>query len=101
MLETQVRLQPERAERLTEEVNDLFRWRQEGTPFNQPCCGSVFKNPAAAPAGPEGRAMTAGQPDRGRGAQGVRRSAAPRSPPMHANYIVNTGGGDRRGCPER
>lgn len=28
------------------EVAELFHWRQSGTPFNQPCCGSVFKNPA-------------------------------------------------------
>ena len=46
-------------ERLAEEVAELFRWRQEGTPFNQPCCGSVFKNPGgpelAAPRGARGR----------------------------------------------
>src|SRR5436305_8034939 len=23
----------------------LLRWRKAGTPFDQPCCGSVFKNP--------------------------------------------------------
>ena len=90
VLETQVELHAERAERLTEEVNDLFRWRQEGTPFNRPCCGSVFKNPAAAPAGPEGRAMTAGRLIEAAGMKGFAVGGAEVSA-MHANYIVNTG----------
>lgn len=90
VLETEVDLQAERAERLTEEVNDLFRWRQEGTPFNRPCCGSVFKNPATAPAGPEGRAMTAGRLVEAAGLKGFAVGGAEVSA-MHANYIVNTG----------
>jgi UDP-N-acetylmuramate dehydrogenase len=90
VLETKVELHAERAERLTEEVNDLFRWRQEGTPFNRPCCGSVFKNPATAPAGPEGRAMTAGRLIEAAGLKGFAVGGAEVSA-MHANYIVNTG----------
>ncbi|MFI5208936.1 MAG: UDP-N-acetylmuramate dehydrogenase [Gemmatimonadales bacterium] len=90
VLETKVELVAERAERLTEEVNDLFRWRQEGTPFNRPCCGSVFKNPATAPAGPEGRAMTAGRLIEAAGMKGFAIGGAEVSA-MHANYIVNTG----------
>jgi UDP-N-acetylmuramate dehydrogenase len=90
VVETEVELRAERAERMTEEVNDLFRWRQEGTPFNRPCCGSVFKNPATAPAGPEGRVMTAGRLIEAAGLKGFAVGGAEVST-MHANYIVNTG----------
>ena len=45
VLETVVRLRPEEQGRLDEEIAEMFEWRQRGTPFNQPCCGSVFKNP--------------------------------------------------------
>jgi len=90
VIETEVELRAEQAARLTEEVNDLFRWRQEGTPFNRPCCGSVFKNPAAAPAGPEGRVMTAGRLIEAAGLKGFAVGGAEVST-MHANYIVNTG----------
>jgi len=92
VIETRVCLQPETAARLTEEVNDLFRWRQEGTPFNRPCCGSVFTNPAV-PVGPNLR--TAGQLVDAAGLKGFSIGAAQVSP-MHANYIVNTGGGTAR-----
>jgi UDP-N-acetylmuramate dehydrogenase len=90
VLETNVELRAEPADRLTEEVNDLFRWRQEGTPFNRPCCGSVFKNPAAAPPGPEGLAMTAGRLVEAAGLKAFAVGGAQVST-MHANYIVNTG----------
>ncbi|MGH7702022.1 MAG: UDP-N-acetylmuramate dehydrogenase [Gemmatimonadales bacterium] len=92
VLETEVELRPESAARLTEEVSDLFRWRQEGTPFNQPCCGSVFQNPShpAAITG-SGRALrTAGQLIDAAGLKGFTLGGAQVSP-MHANYIVNTG----------
>jgi UDP-N-acetylmuramate dehydrogenase len=92
VIETRVRLQPETAARLTEEVNDLFRWRQEGTPFNRPCCGSVFTNPAVLVA-PNLR--TAGQLVDAAGLKGFSIGAAQVSP-MHANYIVNTGGATAR-----
>lgn len=91
VLETEVELTAEQPRRLTEEVNDLFRWRQEGTPFNRPCCGSVFQNPARAPTGPDGRPMTAGRLIEAAGLKGYRAGGAEVSP-MHANYIVNTGG---------
>lgn len=91
VLEVEVRLRAERHEVLEEEVAELFRWRQEGTPFNQPCCGSVFKNPGGAswrrPDGPR----TAGQLIEAAGLKGHRVGGAEVSP-MHANYFVNTGG---------
>lgn len=92
VIETRVRLQSETPTRLTEEVNDLFRWRQEGTPFNRPCCGSVFTNPAA-PVAPNLR--TAGQLVDAAGLKGFSIGGAQVSP-MHANYIVNTGGATAR-----
>ena len=44
-----MRLRPEEQAHLDEQIAEMFEWRQRGTPFNQPCCGSVFKNPV----GPE------------------------------------------------
>ena len=88
VIEAEVELKPETPARLTEEVNDLFRWRQRGTPFNKPCCGSVFKNP---PDRAEGGPRTAGQLIEAAGLKGLRIGGAEVSP-MHANYIVNTGG---------
>jgi UDP-N-acetylmuramate dehydrogenase len=92
VVETQVRLHPERAERLTQEVNDLFRWRQQGTPFNRPCCGSVFTNPPV-PLGPN--LKTAGQLIDAAGLKGFTQGGAEVST-LHANYIVNTGGATAR-----
>ncbi|MGE0554831.1 MAG: UDP-N-acetylenolpyruvoylglucosamine reductase, partial [Gemmatimonadales bacterium] len=62
----------------------LFEWRQKGTPFNQPCCGSVFKNP--------GGERTAGQLIEAAGLTGESAGGVVVSP-MHANYFVNRGGG--------
>ncbi len=45
VLETTVDLHPADSAALDAETDELYRWRKEGTPFNQPCCGSVFKNP--------------------------------------------------------
>jgi UDP-N-acetylmuramate dehydrogenase len=92
VVEAEVRLRSESPERLTQEVNDLFRWRQQGTPFNKPCCGSVFRNPVTPPA-PNLR--TAGQLIDGAGLKGFSIGAAQVSP-MHANYIINTGGATAR-----
>jgi UDP-N-acetylmuramate dehydrogenase len=92
VLETDVLLREESPERLTEEVNDLFRWRQQGTPFNQPCCGSTFTNPHEAPPGPSGKPMTAGQLIEAAGLKGHTVGGVQVSP-KHANYFVNLGGG--------
>ncbi len=92
VLEARVALHPEQAERLNAEVAELFRWRQEGTPFNQPCCGSTFRNPGGVSGVVEGGPRTAGQLVEAAGLKGVREGAIEVSP-MHANYFVNTGGG--------
>ena len=76
---------------LDEEIASLFKWRQDGTPFNQPCCGSVFKNPGGASWKKEGGPRTAGQLIEAACLKGTRAGGAEISP-MHANYFVNTGG---------
>lgn len=91
VLEVQARLDGADPTRLQEEVRDLFRWRQAGTPFNQPCCGSTFTNPGLLHPHPSGH-RTAGQFLDGAGLKGVRRGGVEVSE-MHANYFVNRGGG--------
>jgi UDP-N-acetylmuramate dehydrogenase len=95
VLEVQVRLKTGNREELDAEVERLFEWRQQGTPFNQPCCGSVFKNPA--PPAPPGwnRPWTAGSLLEAAGQKGARVGSAQVSP-MHANYFVNTGAATSR-----
>jgi UDP-N-acetylmuramate dehydrogenase len=91
VLEADVTLRAEPRERLAEEVAELFRWRQEGTPFNQPCCGSVFKNPGGPAWKRREGPRTAGQLVEAAGLKGYRVGGAEISS-MHANYFVNTGG---------
>ncbi|HVQ47416.1 MAG TPA: UDP-N-acetylmuramate dehydrogenase, partial [Gemmatimonadales bacterium] len=91
VLETTVQLRPEEPARLEEVVAELFEWRQKGTPFNQPCCGSVFKNPSGPSWKREGGSKTAGQLIEAAGLKGFSIGGAQVSP-MHANYFVNTGG---------
>ncbi len=90
VLEATVRLRPEEQHRLEEEIAEMFEWRQKGTPFNQPCCGSVFKNPSGPSWKREGGPRTAGQLIEAAGLKGHRVGGAEISP-MHANYFVNTG----------
>lgn len=90
ILETVVRLRREEQARLDEEIAEMFEWRQRGTPFNQPCCGSVFKNPSGPSWNREGGPRTAGQLIEAAGLKGKRVGGAEVSP-MHANYFVNTG----------
>jgi UDP-N-acetylmuramate dehydrogenase len=90
VLETTVRLRPEEQHRLDEAVAEMFEWRQRGTPFNQPCCGSVFKNPAGPSWKRENAPRTAGQLIEAAGLKGFAIGGAQVSP-MHANYFVNTG----------
>lgn len=91
VIEATVQLREEDPATISEELEELHRWRREGTPFNQPCCGSVFKNPGGPSwknaAGPR----TAGQLIEAAGLKGVRMGGAEVSP-MHANYFVNAGG---------
>ncbi len=91
VLETTVELRPEAADRLEAELEEMHRWRRDGTPFNQPCCGSVFKNPAGPSWKQADGPRTAGQLVEAAGLKGRRLGGAEVSP-MHANYIVNTGG---------
>ena len=88
VLEAEVRLKPGDPAELNEEVQRLFGWRQNGTPFNQPCCGSVFKNPAPPPPVGWSRPWTAGSVLEAAGLKGERVGGAEVSP-MHANYFVN------------
>ncbi|MGH7656716.1 MAG: hypothetical protein ACREL6_00685, partial [Gemmatimonadales bacterium] len=92
VIEVEVELAAEDPERLNERVAELFQWRQEGTPFNQPCCGSTFRNPGGVSGVVEGGPRTAGQLIEAAGFKGVREGAIEVSQ-MHANYFVNTGGG--------
>jgi UDP-N-acetylmuramate dehydrogenase len=91
VLEATVRLRPEEPARLEEAVAEMFEWRQKGTPFNQPCCGSVFKNPSGPSWKREGGPQTAGQLIEASGLKGFSIGGA-QIAPMHANYFVNTGG---------
>ena len=90
VVETTVRLRPEEQHHLDEAIAEMFDWRQRGTPFNQPCCGSVFKNPHGPSWKKEGGPRTAGQLIEAAGLKGFRVGGAEVSP-MHANYFVNTG----------
>src|ERR671924_912652 len=82
VLEAKLALIEEPPAKLKEMQARLFRWRKAGTPFDQPCCGSVFKNP--------GGARTAGMLIDECGLKGFTVGGAQVSP-LHANYIVNTG----------
>jgi UDP-N-acetylmuramate dehydrogenase len=76
-----LRLEQDEPARLTAELQTLLRRRREGTPFDQPCCGSVFKNPEET---------TAGRLIDRCGLKGRRVGGAEISK-VHANYIVNVG----------
>jgi UDP-N-acetylmuramate dehydrogenase len=91
VVQTTVRLRPEEQPRLDEQIGEMFEWRQGGTPFNQPCCGSVFKNPHGPSWKRSDGPRTAGQLIEAAGLKGFRVGGAEVSP-MHANYFVNTGG---------
>ncbi len=82
-----VALEPADPAELQRDVRKHLEWRKAGTPFNEPCCGSVFRNPDAPP---EGGPRTAGQLIDALGLKGYSAGGAQVSP-MHANYIVNSG----------
>jgi UDP-N-acetylmuramate dehydrogenase len=79
---------------LEREIRQYLAHRRQKTPFDQPCCGSVFRNPSpeecrelTGMTGP----FTAGRLVEAVGLKGFRVGGAEVSP-LHANYIVNTGG---------
>ncbi len=76
-----LRLEKDDPARLKAETAELLRRRKAGTPFDQPCCGSVFRNPVE---------NTAGRLIDKCGLKGRRVGGAEISR-MHANYIVNRG----------
>ncbi len=103
VLGTVVRLRAEDPAKITAELGEMYRWRRDGTPFNQPCCGSVFKNPGGPSWKQTEGPRTAGQLIEAVGLKGARVGAAEVSP-VHANYFINTGGAtaaDVRGLIER
>ena len=79
---TEIRLflEPEEAGTIAGKMND-YRRRRRHQPVDQKCAGSVFKNPASAPAG---RLIEEA------GCKGLKVGDAQVSP-RHANFIVNLG----------
>lgn len=92
VLETEVELVPTELAPIQAEVAELLRWRQEGTPFNQPCCGSVFTNPGGPSWKQADGPRTAGQLIDAAGLKGTSRGGVEISR-QHTNYFVNLGGG--------
>ncbi|HEY6808575.1 MAG TPA: UDP-N-acetylmuramate dehydrogenase [Gemmatimonadales bacterium] len=82
VLEAKLGLAEEAPAKLKELQGKLFRWRKAGTPFDQPCCGSVFTNPSST--------RTAGMLIDEAGLKGHTIGGAQVST-MHANYFINTG----------
>ncbi len=82
-------LEPGDPSQLKKEIRQHFRWRKAGTPFTEPCCGSVFRNPTP-PAPVDSGPRTAGQFIDACRLKGFRIGGA-RVSSKHANYIVNTG----------
>ncbi|HEX5631614.1 MAG TPA: UDP-N-acetylmuramate dehydrogenase, partial [Gemmatimonadales bacterium] len=91
IVEATVALREEAPAVIEAELEELYRWRRDGTPFNQPCCGSVFKNPGGPSWKNAEGPRTAGQLIEAAGLKGFRMGGAEVSP-MHANYFVNAGG---------
>lgn len=83
VLESKLALAEEPPAKLKEVQGRLLRWRKAGTPFDQPCAGSTFKNPT-------GSTKTAGMLIEEAGLKGYRVGQVEISK-LHANYIVNTG----------
>lgn len=90
VVSTTVALHHEDAKRLEDETESLYKWRKDGTPFNQPCCGSVFKNPVLPSGRDPAEPRTSGQFIEATGLKRLRVGGVEVSP-MHANYFVNTG----------
>ena len=83
-----IALEPHDPAELDQDISKHLAWRKAGTPFKEPCCGSVFRNPR--PSTHDQRPRTAGQLIDALDLKGFRVGGAQVSP-LHANYIVNTG----------
>jgi len=82
VLEGKLGLGEEAPAKLKEVQGRLLRWRKAGTPFDQACAGSTFRNPG----GPKTAGMLIDECGlKGFTVGGVRIS------PLHANYFVNLG----------
>ena len=82
VLETRLALGEEAPAKLKDVQSRLLRWRKAGTPFDQPCAGSTFRNP--------GGPRTAGMLIDECALKGHREGGAQVSA-LHANYFINTG----------
>jgi UDP-N-acetylmuramate dehydrogenase len=82
VLEATFRLEPAEPDTIAERLGSIRRWRQEHQPIGQKSAGSVFRNPAGDSAGRIIEEL---------GLKEHRVGGAQVSP-VHANFIVNTGG---------
>ena len=82
VLSASLELAPDDPKKTRDELALYLKKRREGTPFDEPCCGSVFRNPDTA--------RSAGQLIEACGLKGHQVGDAQVSP-KHANYIVNLG----------
>jgi UDP-N-acetylmuramate dehydrogenase len=82
VLEATFALEPTEPDTIAERLGDIRRWRQEHQPIGQKSAGSVFRNPEGESAGHLIDEL---------GLKEHRVGGAMVSP-MHANFIVNTGG---------
>lgn len=82
VLEAKLGLGEESPAKLKEIQSRLLRWRKAGTPFDQACAGSTFRNPG----GPKSAGMLIDEC----GLKGYRQGGAQIST-LHANYFLNTG----------
>jgi UDP-N-acetylmuramate dehydrogenase len=84
VIEAKLGLGEESPAKLKELQGKLLRWRKAGTPFDQPCVGSTFKNPGGA----KSAGMLIGECGlKGLTVGGIEVSS------LHANYFVNKGNG--------
>ena len=93
VVEAEIELDPVDPVYVRRELAECIKRRRAGTPFDQPCCGSVFRNPPAEDTShlPGDEQWTAGRLIEAAKLKEYRIGGAEVSS-MHANYVVNTGG---------